>query len=154
MAGEAKMNRTQKTALSSLVIVLLPTAILAFFLFRVFVLKKASAGFAVGFLLLAVLILLEGSLLIWSFKRQSSKEPEADERDKLITNRAAMAAFISGWIALPIVSVIPRFILGDNGCIPAWSLPLINFAALIIIMMVYSIAILIQYGRGGKNGGK
>jgi hypothetical protein len=57
-----------------------------------------------------------------------------------------MAAFISAWIVFPAVSVIPKFILGDEGCIPAWSLPLINFGALIIIMMVYAAAILVQYG--------
>jgi hypothetical protein len=147
------MNRTQKTAIFILVSMLLPTGMFAFFLYHIFVLKKASAGFVVEFSLLAIFI-MGGSLLVWSLKRQSSKEPEADERDKLITNKAAMAAFVSGWIVFPAVSAIPRFILGDNSCIPAWSLPLINFGALIIIMMVYSMAILVQYGWRGKDGRK
>jgi uncharacterized Tic20 family protein len=149
------MNRTQKTALCHLVVVLLTLAMLTYIFFQLFVLKKTPEGGR--FLKLTVLILLfllYGSLIVWSLKRQSSKEVEADERDKLITNRAAMAAFISAWIVLPIVSVLPRFILGDNGCIPAWSLPLINFGALIIIMMVHSTAVLAQYffrvGDGDK----
>jgi steroid 5-alpha reductase family enzyme len=126
---------------------------LAWGLFQIFVLKKPPERF-VSRLLLVVLVLLSAVMLVWSLKRQSPKEPEADERDKMITNRAAMAAFVSSWIVFPVISVIPRFILGANACIPAWSLPLINFCALIIIMMVYSIAVLVQYGWGGKDGGK
>jgi hypothetical protein len=145
------MNRAQKTALGSLVFVLLTLAMSAYVFFQLFVLKKTPGSLAGRFLPLAVLILLGGSLLVWSLKRQSPREVKADERDKLIDNRAAMAAFISAWIVFPTVSVIPRLVLGDNGCIPAWSLPLINFGALIIIMIIYSIAILIQYGWRNKG---
>jgi hypothetical protein len=144
------MNRTQKTALGQLVVVLLTLAMLAYVFFQLFVLKK-TPGFAGRFLPLAVLILVGGTLLVWTFKRQSPREVGADERDKLIDNRAAMAAFVSAYIVLPLVSVIPRLVLGDEGCIPAWLLPLINFGALVIIMMVYSAAVLIQYGKGSKG---
>jgi hypothetical protein len=145
------MNRTQKAILCNLVIVLLTLAMLAFVFFQFFVLKKTPEGFAGRFLPPAVLILLGGSLLVWALKRQSPGEVEADERDKLITNRAAMAAFVSAWIVLPAVSVIPRFILGDDSCIPAWSLPLINIGVLLIVTVVYSAAILVQYGRERKG---
>ena len=139
------MNRTQKTALGSLVFVSLTLAMLAYVFFQLFVLKKTPEGFAGRFLPLAVLILVGGTLLVWTFKRQSPREVGADERDKLIDNRAAMAAFVSAYIVLPLVSVIPKLVLGNDGCIPAWSLPLINMGALVIIMMVYSAAILAQY---------
>jgi len=146
------MNRAQKTVLCNLVIVLLTLAMLAYVLFQFFVLKKIPEGLAGRFLPPVVLILLGGSLLVWALKRQSPREVETDERDKLIANRAATTFLISAWIVFPAISVIPRFILGDNGCITAWLLPLINVGALIIIMMVYSIAILIQYGWGDRNG--
>jgi uncharacterized Tic20 family protein len=112
-------------------------------------LKEAPEGFAGRFLLFLppiILILLVGPLIVWSLKRQSPREVEADERDKLIKTRAAMAAFISAWIVLPVVSVIPRFILGDNGCVPAWLLPISGIGVLVIVSMVYSAAILVQYG--------
>ncbi len=145
------MNRTQKTVLCNLVIVLLTLTMLAYVIFQFFILKKTPEGFTGRFLPPIVLILLGGSLLVWALKRQSPKEVEADERDKLITNRAAMAFLVSAWVVFPLASASPRFILGDDGCVPAWSLPLIIIGTLVIVTMVYSIAILVQYGKGSKG---
>ncbi|MFB0525031.1 MAG: hypothetical protein ACETVZ_05780 [Phycisphaerae bacterium] len=145
------MNKTQKSALFHLVIMLLWLAALAYIAIELFVLKKMPQGFVAWGLLVALFAAMF-SFLVWIRKRQSPREVNADERDKLITNRAAMAAFVSAWIVLPAVSVIPRFILGEEGCIPAWSLPLINFGVLLIVMMVYSAAILIQYFYGSGDG--
>ena len=148
------MNRAQKTALGALVIMSLTLTMTSYMFYQLFVLKKTPVGFAGRFLPLAVLILVGGTLLVWMFKRQSPREVKADERDKLIDNRAAMAAFISALIVFLAISGIPRLVLGDDGCIPAWSLPLINFGAFIMVTMIYFAAILIQYGWGGKDGGK
>lgn len=125
---------------------------MSYVFFQIFVLKKTPEGFAGRFLPLAILIVVNGPLLIWMFKRQSPGEVKADERDKLIDNRAAGAAFISALIVFLAVSGIPRFVLGDNGCIPAWSLPLITLGAFIIVAMIYFAAILVQYISGRGNG--
>jgi uncharacterized Tic20 family protein len=147
------MNRTQKAMLCVLVMMSASAVMLACELFRLFIVKKTPEG-AAGWLLPLILVAILIPLLVWVLKRQSPKEPEADERDKLITNRAAMAAFISAWVILPIVSVLPRFVLGDNGCILAWSLPLFGMGVLLIVSMVYSAAVLVQYiswrGHGDK----
>ena len=161
------MNRTQKAAICNLATMLLTVLMFAYVLFLVFItvnrevavrasnlLKEAPEGFASRFLLFLppiILILLGGPLIVWSLKRQSPKEVETDERDKLITTRAAMAAFISAWIVLPVVSVLPRFILGDNGCVPAWLLPIFGIGVLLIVSMVHSAAVLIQYGWRGDG---
>ena len=145
------MNRTQKNALGALVTMSLTLTMCAYMFYQLFVLKK-TPGFAGRFLPLAVLILVCGTLLVWTFKRQSPKEVKEDERDKLIDNRAAGAAFISALIVFLAVSGIPRLVLGDDGCIPVWSLPLINFGAFIIVGMIYFAAILVQYISGGGNG--
>ena len=147
------MNRTQKTALCALVFLLSMLTMMSYVFYQIFILKKTPEGFASRFLPLAILIVVNGSLLIWMFKRQSPGEVKVDERDKLIDNRAGGAAFISALIVLLAVSGIPRFVLGDNGCIPTWSLPLINLGAFIIVAMIYFAAILIQYSRRG-NGDK
>jgi MFS superfamily sulfate permease-like transporter len=133
-------------------IVLLTLAMLAYVFFQFFVLKRTPEGFAGRFLPPAVLILIGGTLLVWALKRQSPREVKTDERDKLIANRAAMVFLVSAWILFPVVSVIPRFILTDDGCIPAWSLPLINVGVLLIVTVIYSIAILVQYVSGRGNG--
>ena len=147
------MNRTQKEALFCLATGLLTLPMFAYAFYKLFILKETSTGLE-RFLLLAVLILVMGTLLallVWTLKRQSPKEIEANERDKQITNKAAMVSLISAGIVFPIVSVIPRLVLGDDGCIPAWSLPLINFGAFIIVMMIYFAAILVQYGWRSKG---
>jgi hypothetical protein len=123
----------------------------AYVFFQLFVLKKTPEGLAGRFLPLVVLILVGGTLFVWSFKRQSPREVKEDERDKLIDNRAAMAAFISALIVFLAISGIPRLVLGDDGCIPVWSLPLINFGAFIIVTMIYFAAILVQYGWRNKG---
>ncbi len=146
------MNRAQKTALCALVFLLSSFIVISYVFFHILVLKKTPVTFAGRFLPLAVLIIVNVPLLIWRFRRQSPREIATDERDKLIDNRAAMAAFVSALIVFIAVSGIPRLILGDNGCIPAWSLPLINIGAFIIVAMIYFAAILVQYFSGRGNG--
>jgi hypothetical protein len=148
------MNRTQKIALFSLVLTPLWLAALTFLAIEVAVFKKMPEGFVPRYGPLIVLFAVIFSFLAWILKRQSPREVGSDERDELITNRAAMAAFISTWIVLPVISVIPQLILGQEGCVPAWSLPLIIFFALPVVLMVYSAAILVQYICGRNNGNK
>ena len=114
--GEKSMNRTQKEALFCLVSGLLTLPMFAYGFYKLFILKETATDLE-RFLLLAVVILVLGTLLallVWTLKRQSPREIEADERDKQITNKAAMVSLISACILLPIVSVIPRLILGDR----------------------------------------
>jgi hypothetical protein len=148
------MNKTQKIAWFNLTGMLLMFLSLGYVFFHLFILKRTPQGFVAKYWpLLAFAVLITFSLYLIQ-KKQSPKEVKTDERDKLIDNRAAMAAFVSAWIVLPAVSVIPRLILGDNGCVPAWSLPLINIGALFVVMTVYSAAILVQYVSGRNNGNK
>jgi len=148
------MNRTQKIALFSLVLTPLWLAAITFLAIEIAVFKKMPEGFVLRYGPLIVLFAVIFSFLVWILKRQSPREVGSDERDELITNKAAMAAFISTWIVLPVISVIPQLILGQEGCVPAWSLPLIIFFALPIVIMVYSAAILVQYICERKNGNK
>ena len=150
------MNRTQKEALVILVSGLLTLPMYAYGFYKLFILKETTTGLERFLLLLAVLILVVGTLLgllVWPLRRQSPREVEADERDKQIMNKAAMVSLISAGIVFPVVSVIPRLIVGDNGCVPAWSLPLIIFGALLIPGTIYWIAVLAQYffRRGDGN---
>jgi len=93
-------------------------------------------------------------LFIFLRKKQSTAEVESDERDRLITKRAILVSFVSVWVLLAAVCIIPRFIVGYTGSIPVWVLSVINFAIFLIAMFIYSAAILIQYGWRGKDGGK
>ena len=144
------MNRTQKGAWIGLVGALFSIAIISFAFFKLFVLKKFPVRFeaflAVGGLLLYVVL-----LILFLRQKQSPAEVEADERDKLIIRKAAIASFVSVWFCLAALSVVPRWITGIDGSIPVWMLPIMNLGVMFAAMLVYSIAVLIQYGRVPKG---
>ena len=81
-------------------------------------------------------------------KKQSPAEPESDERDKIIKYKAATVALVVVWIFLMVASMLPGFLMGEDGSIPVFVLPLINLGVFLDTMAVYSIAVIIQYGRG------
>ena len=48
-------------------------------------------------------------------------------------------------------SVIPQLFVGLDGTIPVWLLPIVTVSLLYPVLLVYSIAVLVQYGLGGKE---
>jgi len=78
--------------------------------------------------------------------KQSRAEVDFDERDNSIKKNAVLVSFVSLWVLLFAASIIPGFVAGDAGSIPVCLLPIINFGVFLIVMLVYSVAILVQYG--------
>jgi len=144
------MNKTQKSAWFGLVAGLLCFAVLGHVFVEIFIWKRLPEGF---FGLLAYCLLLGGAFIFFR-RKQSASEVESDERDNLIKHRAVIASFVSVWILLAGVTVIPRFVVGIKGSIPVWLLAFINSGVLLGALLVYSVAVLVQYGRGGKDGEK
>jgi len=85
------------------------------------------------------------------FKKGRSKV-DLDERDRLINYRAILAAYSIFWLVFTAVCMVPWFILGPNGSISVNVLPLILVGIGVTLELMHSIAILVQYGRGGKGG--
>ena len=148
------MNKTQRVAWVNLVTTLLCLTIIGYIFFNIAILKKMPEGLLDRSWPLIVFFVLIGWVFVWMRRRQSPKEVDADEHDELIKKRAAMVGFVSVSVVLLVASVIPLFILGEDGCVPAWTLPLVNLGVLLIAGTIHSAAILVQYGWGGKNGGK
>ena len=144
------MNKTQKGAWFSLAAGLTCIASFGYIFVQFFVLRKQPGLTGVWPLLVAYGVLL-GVPIIFLRKKQSPREVDKDERDGLIEKRAVIAAFVSIWILLFAATIIPRFIVGLDGSIPVWSLAFINVGILLIVLFVYSIAVLVQYGKGGKS---
>ena len=90
--------------------------------------------------------------VIWLRRKQSPKEVDSDERDKLIQSRALLVAFVSVWILLFAASIIPWLVLGEDGSIPVWVLAIINLCVFFVVMLIFQIAVLVQYGWRGKDG--
>ena len=100
-------------------------------------------------ILLSILLILGflGMSAIFIFRKQSPAEVAFDERDNLIKKKAVRVSFVSLLILLFAASIVPSIIVGDWGSIPASLLPIINFNVFLIAMLIYSIAVLVQYGR-------
>ena len=145
------MNKTQKSAIYCLSMFSLCITICIYVAIKIYILKSIPGKPSSTFWMV-MYFLITVPPLIFLRKKQSPNEPDADERDDLIKKRAVVCSFVSVWILLAITSIAPRFIVGSEASIPAWALPLINLPILLIAMGVYLIAVLVQYGRGDKDG--
>ena len=152
------MNKTQKGALFSLINLLL------LIIFTVHCIKIIRDVFSPESYPNPLKIVLFWACLIFGFmglsafllyrKKQSSAEVESDERDDLIKKRAVLICFISVWFLLIASYAILWHIVGLDGSIPLCILPLIYLGVFTAAMLVYNVAVLVQYGRGGKDGKK
>ena len=145
------MNKTQKSAIFCLVTFLFSAVLMAYLFISIFILKTYPPGFYAKYLALIAFIAFALASVIFLRKKQSPAEPGFDERDDLIKKRAMMVSFVSVWILLAAACIIPRFIVGDEGAIPVYVLTFINLGIFMIAMLVYNVAVLVQYSRGGKD---
>lgn len=147
------MNKTQKGAWFNLAGTLLCIAIMIWVVARLIILKTVPEGFERIWPLVVFCVLMVTSI-VFLRKKQSPAEVDSDERDKLIKYRAVITSFVSVWILLAVVTIIPRFVIGIKGSVPVWLLAFINLGVLLGALLVYSVAVLIQYGWGGHDGEK
>ena len=145
------MNKTQKCAWCVVLLSLLYLALNIYIGVEFFVLRRWPKS---SYWPSLVFYLLIGISIIFVRKKQSPAEPNSDERDELIKKRAARISLISAWLLLATATIIAARILGQDGSIPVYLLSLINVSVFLMALLIYSVAILVQYGRGGKNGGK
>ena len=139
------MNRTQKGALFTSGI-----AILLLVLGVVIIVQTVTSVKLFRIWLFVILFFMTVSV-VWLHIKQSRSEVDFDERDNAIKKNAVMVSFVSLWALLIAASIIPTLIVGDEGAIPVFFLPIINFGVFLIVMVIYSVAILVQYARGAKG---
>lgn len=143
------MNRTQKGAWFTFgVAILLLTFGLIIFT-QMF--ADGAASIALVRIWLLVILFFMGISAVLLRIKQSRAEVDFDERDNSIKKNAVLVSFISLWVLLFTASIIPSFVAGDEGSIPVCLLPIINLGVFLIVMLVYSVAILVQYGWGIKE---
>jgi len=146
------MNRWQKEARFTLIVMAVALALslvtvgVLRFVFG-FEWRSAMAGF--GFISLMALSRVDPSMF-----RIKSKKPPLDERDLLIKRKAMIAAYWGFWPIFVLMAMAPFFVYGPDGKVPVIYLCSMVFAGMFVVMTLYSIAILQEYGRGGKDGGQ
>ena len=142
------MNKTQKSAIVGLVLSLL---LLASVIAGMTATPTRSAISARFFLFLATFVVCAFST-IFLYRKQSLAEPAFDERDILIKQKATMYSFISLWLILIAACITVVTILGFEGSVPVYILPVSVLLMLVIAGIVYFVSVLVQYRWGGKHG--
>ncbi|HUS89703.1 MAG TPA: hypothetical protein VMW91_10180, partial [Desulfosporosinus sp.] len=97
-----------------------------------------------------ILAFLAGGAALVHWKRRPS-DVDFDERDNSVRKNAVLVAFVSLWVLLFIASIIPYSVVGQEGSMPVCLLPIINIGIFLIVMLVYSVAVLVQYGWSVKG---
>ena len=144
------MNKTQKGAWFNLAGALLALAFASYLIIQIGIRHRPPVR-VVLYIGLPAFILIVGIGIYFIRRKQSPAEPDSDERDNRIKQRAVLAAFISVWPLFSAASVAPQFFVGLDGSIPVWSLPIVTVCLFYVVLFVYSIAVLIQYRLGGKG---
>jgi hypothetical protein len=86
-----------------------------------------------------------------SMFRIKSKKPPLDERDLLIKRKAMVAAYWGFWPIFVLMAMVPCFVYGLDGKVPAIYLFLMVFFGMFVVRTLYSIAILNEYGWRNKE---
>lgn len=146
------MSRAQKIARFNLIVILIALSLSAiavgvFYFVVDLPIRRAFGGF--GFMGITGLMGLSPLL----YKKGRGKV-SFDERDELINYRAVLAAYSVFWLVFTAACMIPWLIIGPSGSISVNVLPIMLFGIGITLMLVHSLVILVQYGRGGKDGEK
>ncbi len=144
------MNRAQKISWSLVITIslgLILGVIAIAILYPKFGMPKALCGFGLVFFIGGL-----GGLSVFIFKKDKGKVT-FDERDKLIERNAQLAGFGAVYLYVIILSILPLIIFGPDKSIQirsTWS-PGLLIGAGFCQAYAQSIAILIQYGLGGKD---
>jgi len=144
------MNKTQKGALFMLGMTVLFTILHILIFSQMFSYGPISVKIIRTWCLLILLFMVTS--VLWLNSKRSRAEVVSDERDSTIKKKAVLISFASLWILSFAAPIVPTRIVGDSGSIPVCLLPIINFGLFLVAMMVYSVAVLVQYGWGGKDG--
>ena len=102
---------------------------------------------------LAILSFVFFGGLFLATRKQSKKEAETDEMDISLQKVAAIISLISVLVVMGVLLNIANLVWGLNAAVPLWVLMLLFIALVTVGVIVFAVAILIQYGLGGKDGG-
>jgi preprotein translocase subunit SecG len=145
------MNKTQKGAWFTLGVAILLLVFSAIIFAGMFAPGSRTTGTGlVKIWIWLILVFLAGGAALVYWKRRPSGV-DFDERDVAVKKNAVLVSFVSLWVLLLAASIIPCFVVGDEGAMPVCLLPIINLGVFLVVMLIYSIAILVQYGHGGKD---
>lgn len=141
------MNRYQKLAWWNIIIITFTIIITTAAIAIEFRIRGYST---LGIYFIAPLVLLKFNRFLFK-KPKSEGGIVSDERDSIIVKRAASFAYTVFWIVFILSSFLLFVLLGPRSSVPTITLLLMALGGGIFMKIVYSAAILVQYGRTGKG---
>lgn len=101
------------------------------------------------FIIIPAVLLLLATFFI--NRKRKNAEAEIDERDRFIIRKALIATFVSICVIPIVACAVAIFALEPEATILVRCFPVIIYFAYIIFILIFSAAILIQYGRSDKG---
>lgn len=143
------MIRQQKIALTVLIV-----SLLGLFLgLSVILMRRLVPGFPKVAIAFGGAILAFGVIMFISRFKKDKGAVTFDERDKLIEKNAHLAGFGTVYLLVILVSYVPIGI-APEATIPTKWFPFLLPLAVLCQCFAQSLATLIQYGRGAKDGAR
>ncbi len=142
------MNKYQKIAWFNLIVIMTTIIITTTAIAIEFRIRGYST---IGLWFIGILALLKFTPFMFK-KPESRSGVVCDERDSLIRKRALSFAYTTFWIVFVLLSYLLFIIIGPKNSVPTMTLPLMAFGGALFMKIVCSVAILVQYGRGEKDG--
>ena len=143
------MNRYQKLAWFNLIVITVFIIVTT----TVITIELQMRGYSTnGLWCAAILALLKLNPFLFK-KPKGQNKVVSDERDKFIVKRAASFAYTTFWIVFFVSSFALHIFMGmgPKSSVPTITLPLMAIGGALFMKIVCSVAILVQYGRGGKE---
>jgi hypothetical protein len=87
------------------------------------------------------------------FFRSKAGQVLVDERDQQISWRSWIAAYSLFWVVFVLAAVVASAaVYGQEGAVPVWIIQFSVFVGFMLVNAVASLAILVQYAGGSKDG--
>ena len=143
------MNRYQKLAWWNIIVITASIVVTT----AIILIEIQTKGYSTFFLWgIGILVLMRFNPFL--FKKPKGQDTVvSDERDELIVKRAATVAYTTFWIVLVAFSMAIFWStgMGPKSTVPAITLPLMVLGGGILMKLVGSVAILVQYSWGIKG---
>lgn len=141
------MNRYQKIAWFNLIVIAVTIIVTSIAIAVEFHIRGYST---IAMFSVAILVLLKFTPFLFK-KPESRSGVVCDERDDLILAGAVSYAWAAFWWVFVGLCFLLWFIVGPENSVPTMALPLLALAGGLVHKIACSVAILVQYGRGGGH---
>lgn len=144
------MNRAQKNAWFGFGFSLIASTLMLFIIMLTCSTAFQTFPWVFGFTGVVAVVFVILLLFSFIFRKRSTGDIEADERDQQITNQAVKVSFTTVWPFLILANIVTIYFAGITGPVPAILFVFIHVGIFVFTSTIYFLSILTCYRtRGG-----